>query len=409
MKHSIRESLLHWRGRLVPEELELGWMPFLFLGYLLFLFFPSIFPGVAGQDHGDVPYGPLGPTLASIAIFLPLYFLTYRSRGVRAILFMLAIASLCLVLLPVNAFANTYLIYAIAFAAFLDTDLWRRLAWVIAILSAFLTEILVLRVPLFVFALTAFIGVAVFFANHFQVENARKRVALKLSHDEVRRLAALAERERIGRDLHDLLGHTLSLIALKSELAGKLLARDAAAAHREIDEVTRVAREALSQVRHAVTGIRAAGLAAELASARQMLEADGVHFTHVLGDVELQTEQETVLALVVREAITNIQRHARARQARVVLDAGSRCVRLTIRDDGNGNAIVVGNGLRGMRERVEAIGGSLAIESEPGQGTCIAIELPLVGAAAWKVAEQQHPLAGMRRTGHDWRRAQTLD
>ncbi|MCB1578953.1 MAG: sensor histidine kinase, partial [Xanthomonadales bacterium] len=277
-------------------------MPFLFLGYLVFLFFPSVFPAVIGQSDRGVPYGLLGPTLASIAIFLPLYFLTYRSKGARAILCMLAIASLCLVLLPINAFANTYLIYAVAFAAFIDADLWRRLTWVIAMLSAFLVEILVLRIPLFVFALTAFISIAVFLANHFQVENSRKRVALKLSHDEVRRLAALAERERIGRDLHDLLGHTLSLIALKSELAGKLLARDTAAAHREIDEVSRVAREALSQVRDAVTGIRAAGLAAELASARQMLESDGVHFTYDLGDTELRTEQETVLAMVVREA-----------------------------------------------------------------------------------------------------------
>jgi two-component system sensor histidine kinase DesK len=392
MKHSIRTRLQHWRGRLVPEELELGWMPFLFLGYLVFLFFPSIFPKVIGQDYRDVPYGLLGPTLGSIAIFLPLYFLAYRSTGIRAILCMLAIASLCLVLLPINAFANTYLIYAIAIAAFVDADLWRRLTWVIAILLAFLIEILALRIPLFVFALTAFISIAVFFANHFQVENSRKRVALKLSHDEVRRLAALAERERIGRDLHDLLGHTLSLIALKSELAGKLLVRDAAAAHREIDEVTRVAREALSQVRRAVTGIRAAGLDAELASARQMLESDGVGFSHVLGDVDLQTEQETVLAMIVREATTNIQRHARARQARVVLEVKSGCARLTIVDDGNGNPIVVGNGLRGMRERIEAIGGSLSIESERGRGTCIGVELPLASASG-EAAEMRHPLA----------------
>ncbi|SFM96920.1 sensor histidine kinase [Dokdonella immobilis] len=377
MKHFIRKTLLHWRGRLVPEELELGWMPFLFLGYLAFLFFPSLFPNVIGQGYRDVPYGLLGPTLVSIAVFLPLYFLSYRSRGIRAVLCMLAIASLCLILLPTNAFANTYLIYAIAFAAFLDMDLWRRLTWVIAMLSAFLVEILVLRIPLFIFVLTSLIAIAVFFANHFQLENSRKRVALKLSHDEIGRLAALAERERIGRDLHDLLGHTLSLIALKSELAGKLLKRDTVAAHREIDEVTRVAREALSQVRRAVTGIRAAGLAAELASARQMLESDGVQFSYAVGEVDLQTEQETVLALVLREAATNIQRHARARHANAALEAKNGCARLSIRDDGNGNAIVVGNGLRGMRERVEAIGGRLGIESELGRGTRIAIDLPL--------------------------------
>src|SRR5690606_26372410 len=110
--------------------------------------------------------------------------------------------------------------------------------------------------------------------------NRERDAALRLSHEEVRRLAALAARERIGRGLHDLLGHTLSMVALKSDLAGRLLERDPAAARAEIDEVSRVARDALAQVRRAVTGIRAAGIAAELASARLLLEADGVAFDY---------------------------------------------------------------------------------------------------------------------------------
>ena len=163
-----------------------------------------------------------------------------------------------------------------------------------------------------------------FFGNHFFIENTRKRAELKLSHDEVRRLAALAERERIGRDLHDLLGHTLSMVALKSELAGKLLDRDPLAARREIDEVGRVARDALSQVRRAVSGIRAAGLAAELASAKLLLESDGVAFRYERADVALTPELETALALTLREAVTNIQRHARAQHAQVTLEAERR-------------------------------------------------------------------------------------
>jgi two-component system, NarL family, sensor histidine kinase DesK len=377
MARSFRARLLHWRGLLVPEELQLGWMPFFFLGYLAFLFLPFLFPNVSGQQRDGVPLGSLGPTLVSVAIFLPLYFLGYRSCGSRALLYMLAIAALSFALLPVNGFANTYLIYAIAFAALLDAGLWRRVAWMSVLLAAFLVEIMVLRIPVFVFAITAIISIAVFFANHFQIENSRKRVALKLSHDEVRRLAALAERERIGRDLHDLLGHTLSLIALKSELAGKLIGRDAGAASREIDEVTRVARDALSQVRRAVSGIRAAGLGAELASARQLLESDGIHFSYALDDVQLQTEMETVLALVVREAVTNIQRHARARRVEVALDATDQRVRLHVSDDGRGGDFVAGNGLRGMRERVEALGGALRIDAVRGKGTRIEVELEM--------------------------------
>lgn len=373
---NVMDVLRRGRNWLIPDELGLGKVPFYMLGYLAFLFMPMLFD-YTGSIARDGAGTTLWPTLATIVVFLPLYFAAYRSRGVRLLACILAIAALGYALLPVNPFANTYIIYALSFAAMVGHGLLRRLAWLTLILGLFLVEIVLLRFPLFVFAITAVIGVAVFFGNHFYAESARQRAELKLSHDEVRRLAALAERERIGRDLHDLLGHTLSLVALKSELAGKLVDRDLVAARREIDEVARVAREALGQVRRAVTGIRAAGLAAELASARLLLESDGIAFRYDLADVALPPELETVFALSVREAITNIQRHARAGRAEVALAAeGDRAV-LRIRDDGRGSAIVPGNGLSGMRERIEKLGGSLRIDSAPGKGTRIEARLPL--------------------------------
>lgn len=379
MMTTLHARLRHWRARLIPEELQLGWVPFYNLGFLLFLFMPALFDyrGKTEMYWVGMPAGILWPTLATVAVFLPLYFMAHRSGGRSPIACMLAIAALGFLLLPVNPFANTYIIYAVAFVAQIGRGLAPRLLWVAAVLVAFLLEVVLIRYPIFIFALTAIIGVAVFFSNHFYAENARKRAELKLSHDEVRRLAALAERERIGRDLHDLLGHTLSLIALKSELAGKLFERDPLAARREIDDVTRVARDALAQVRRAVSGIRAAGLAAELASARLLLEADGIAFQYALDDVALPAEIETVCALSVREAITNIQRHARAKNVEVKLASGNGQAILGIRDDGRGNAIVPGNGLSGMRERVEALAGSLRIDSKPGAGTRIEVRLPL--------------------------------
>jgi two-component system sensor histidine kinase DesK len=207
--------------------------------------------------------------------------------------------------------------------------------------------------------------------------NQEKDAALKLSHDEVRRLAALAERERIGRDLHDLLGHTLSLVALKSELAGKLVERDPKGARRELDEVTRVAREALTQVRSAVTGIRAAGIAAELASARLLLELDGVAFRYALAPVALPPPLETVLAMTLREAVTNIQRHARATSASATFEVVGSQIVLRVVDDGRGGTIAPGNGLCGMRERIEALGGRLRVDSVPARGTTVEASLPL--------------------------------
>jgi two-component system sensor histidine kinase DesK len=202
---------------------------------------------------------------------------------------------------------------------------------------------------------------------------------MRRSEEEITRLAKLAERERIGRDLHDLLGHTLSLVALKSELAARLLDTDVGATRRELHDVSRVARDALAQVRRAVTGIRAAGLAAELASAKLLLESDGIAFDYDTAPGELPQDAEWVLALTLREAVTNIQRHARARSASVGLAFEGRDTVLRIRDDGRGGAIAPGNGLGGMRERIEALGGQLRVDSVPGRGTCVEARLPRVG------------------------------
>jgi two-component system sensor histidine kinase DesK len=160
-------------------------------------------------------------------------------------------------------------------------------------------------------------------------------------------------------------------------LAKRLLDRDPQAARREIAEVERVAREALAQVRSAVTGIRAAALVSELASAHLLLESAGVAFDYRAPESTLPADIETALALVLREAVTNIQRHARATQAQVefALEGDRACMR--VRDDGRGGIGAQGNGLTGMRERIETMGGTLAIHSERGHGTKLEIVLPL--------------------------------
>ena len=388
MSPSPKSLLLRWRARLIPESHGLGWMPFFMLGYLLFLFMPIV---LSWLGESTVWRGPLprilGPTLLSIGLFLPIYFAAYRMTGIPALLCTLGIAGIGYALLPFNAFANAYTIYAVGFAAMLGSTLWRRWGLTMTILGGFLFEIFVLDYPIFIFLITLVISVGVFFGNHHFVESNRKRAELKISHDEVRRLAALAERERIGRDLHDLLGHTLSLVALKSELAGKLLQRgDSAdareAAHREIVEVSRVARDALSQVRSAVTGIRATGIAVELVSAKLLLESDDIGFVSAvaagcLDDGALPASVETALAMTVREAVTNIQRHAGAQQARMELKIEANDAVLCIVDDGRGGAIVPGNGLAGMRERIEALGGRLRIDARNGEGTHLEVRVPL--------------------------------
>src|SRR5690606_23327137 len=173
-------------------------------------------------------------------------------------------------------------------------------------------------------AITAAVGAMVLSGTAYARVDALRNAQLRLSQEEVQRLARSAERERIGRDLHDLLGHTLSLVAMKSELALKLFERDPAQARRQMAGVERIPRDALVQVRRAVSGIRAAGIETELAGARLGLLSAGVRLDYRLQPLSLPVETETVLALAVREAVTNVMRHASASRVEVELVADGR-------------------------------------------------------------------------------------
>jgi len=166
------------------------------------------------------------------------------------------------------------------------------------------------------------------------------------------------------------------VIALKSELASKLMERDPQRAGNEIREVEQIARQALSEVRDTIRGYRAKGLAAELAQAKITLETAGLTVQcDAASSVQLPPMQESVLALAVREAVTNVVRHAQARTCRLRLEQENGSCRLEIQDDGRGGSSLEGNGLRGMRERVQMLGGTLERISD--DGTTLTITLPV--------------------------------
>ncbi|MGH8282341.1 MAG: sensor histidine kinase, partial [Gammaproteobacteria bacterium] len=232
-----------------------------------------------------------------------------------------------------------------------------------------------LNIELLVYIL--FFVVILGLANLYFGEMNRKNRALKLSQEEIRKLAAGAERERIGRDLHDLLGHTLTLITVKAELAAKLAERDLAGAAREIRDVERISREALAQVREAVGGYRSSGLTGELANARVALTAANVKLAEKVEPPNLSPAQDSALAMVLREAVTNVVRHSGAQHCRIRLENHNDQLRLLIEDDGRGGKVREGNGLRGMRERLQALSGQLEIASDQA-GTRLAILLPAI-------------------------------
>jgi len=386
---SVADFMRSVRRQILPKHLDdLGWAPVWSLLYLGFLFM-----------NWEVSQDWLRPTLVSIAIFLPVYFRCYWLTGWRQLAHLAAIASLAFALVPFNKCAHTYLIYASIFLPFSGLPLRTSLALILGGIALYTGELYLLNVDAKAIAIivgvTLIVSVAVCAANTAHREKRLRQAELKLSHDEIRRLAALAERERIGRDLHDLLGHTLSLITLKSELAARLFDRDPLAARREIVDVERVARDALGQVRRAVAGIRAAGLSAELASAHLLLESGGVRLEYETPETAaLPSDIETIFALTIREAVTNIQRHARATEARVTLAVAPREARLVVEDNGCGGVIAPGNGLTGMRERLRALGGDLIIASERGRGTRLEARVVLAVvdlAAAAQVCGKDEP------------------
>ena len=349
---------------------EYKYMPYLNLVYLMFLFLPLFFNPKFNSTHIIV-------TLASLAIFLPLHFMSYRTGGRHMIFIASAMVLLCFAVLPFNYGANTYLIYGVISAAYVFKAR-NALLFVLAALVLMAIQTFWLKLHIMFFATTAVMASMLVFYTLYSRSIERSNQSLKLSQQEVQRLAQSAERERIGRDLHDVLGHTMSLIVMKSELASRLFDRDPNAAAVQIREVEKVARDALGQIRETIAGIRLAGLEAELANARLSLLSADIQLHYQLAPIELAPEVETVLALAVREAVTNIIRHSNARQVEIELASNRNNLQLQISDDGKKALVTPGHGLTGMRERLELLGGRLEIDTGPYGGVRLNLSCPIL-------------------------------
>jgi two-component system, NarL family, sensor histidine kinase DesK len=199
------------------------------------------------------------------------------------------------------------------------------------------------------------------------------------ARDELARNAVAEERLRFARDLHDLLGHSLSLIALKSELAGRLAERDPVRAQAEMADVEATARRALAEVRDAVSGYRQVSLAQAVAEARSALSAAGIPLRGPARIPSLPGKVDGVLGWVVREATTNVLRHSGASQVTVELATDDASAVLTVTDDGRGPVGVLarGAGLTGLGERVEALGGRLDAGPAGARGFRLRADLPV--------------------------------
>jgi two-component system, NarL family, sensor histidine kinase DesK len=201
---------------------------------------------------------------------------------------------------------------------------------------------------------------------------------LEATRAQVAELAANEERLRLSRDLHDVLGANLSLIALKSQLARKLLGRDREQAEDEVRDIESVARTSLQEARAAVQGLRRASMASELERARETLATAGIEL-EVTGVETLPAGVEALLGFVVREGVTNVVRHSHARRCEIVVRRMNGVAALELRDDGMGGAPAAdqGTGLRGLAERMAEAGGTLEAGPADRRGFRVIARLPI--------------------------------
>jgi two-component system, NarL family, sensor histidine kinase DesK len=351
----------------VLKDKDHGWSPLLWVVYLGFFFIDPV------VSHASARIWLLD--LSGAAVFLILYFGLFFLECPRALVHIGGMVALGLLFQPINDGATTFFIFAAAMLPFcIETQIGAVIGLaIIGLLGA--AEGFLLHVNSWTLFFSSLFPIFIGAGNTFFAERNRMNHKLRKANEEIEQLAKVAERERIARDLHDVLGHTLSVITLKSELAGKLMDRDPERAGKEISEVSEISRQALSDVRDAIRGYRAKGLAAELAQAKSTLETAGLAVQcDAASTVKLPAMQESVLSLAVREGVTNVVRHAHARSCRLRLEQYNGSCRLEIQDDGLGSFSEEGNGLRGMRERVEMIGGTLVREMQA--GTKLTITVP---------------------------------
>ncbi len=347
---------------------NLSWR-FSTLAWLAFLAVPLV--------HADAKM--IGATALSILLFVPAYIATEESTGAKLWLSRIWTFCIGMALFPFNPFAHTYFLYA-GFPgnrASTRESICLIFCGLVASYGYFAYRHLDAMYYVLMSVLLLGAGGAILLS---QVQR-RAAEVVALKDKEIVELARIAERERIARDLHDVLGHTLSLVALKADLALRLLQTDQSRSAAEMADVSSIARKALSDVRLTIGGIQRVSWEEGLQTALALLDAANltVHVDASQG-AALDPLSQTVFAHVLIEASTNISRHSSASKVSFMLNQGEDAVALTVQDNGAGVVSKEGNGLHGLRVRLEAAGGSLEVlNTMPGLRLTARLPAPRTG------------------------------
>ncbi|WP_173918265.1 sensor histidine kinase [Halobacillus sp. Marseille-Q1614] len=322
-------------------------------------------------------------------VMILLFFLSYRlsfishSRSVYVWVSIEMAISITMTLLYGYIYFALFLAFFIGsiqkFSGFLTLYIVHLVTTIAAITTVFLTqnEALFPQLP---FVIICVIGVILLpFTMYSRIKREKLEGQLEDANKKISQLMVVEERERIARDLHDTLGQKLSLIGLKSDLAGKLIEKKPEAAQKEIHDINQTARTALNEVREMVSNMRRAKLEEEILRVQQMLEAAEIKFR--VDHTQLPSPPplvENVLSMCLRESVTNVVKHSKATECELSFKQTAEDFEMQIKDNGTGfnskQISLEGHGLQGMRERLEFVNGSLDITSH--KGTRITIRVP---------------------------------
>lgn len=350
---------------------NLGWK-FFNLAYLGIYFTGWFWQPVGSSDVLAI--------VVAIAVFMPIYFHAFERSAPAFIPHIIAMELICWALLPFAGVHGVFHVYACVQSAF-QRPARRALVLIGSLTAAYIGYASLRGLPLFQIGFDVMFGLLIGIACIAGAEGIEREGRLRRSRVLERQRATLAERERIAHDLHDLLGHTLTMVALKSELASKLMTRDPERARGEIADVADAARNALKDIRAAVYDMTATTVDTEIALARNALDAAGVTLEVVNNLPDITPPMGKALGLTIREATTNIVRHSRADAARIDIDRQDGRLQLSVSDNGvaDERSASEGAGLAGLRQRIAALGGETTIRRQ--QGMQILVSLPLNAGA----------------------------
>jgi two-component system sensor histidine kinase DesK len=352
---------------LLPKNRDHGWAPYVWLVFLAFFFWQP----VVGHAHAQ----EWAITLGAVALFAVLYFGVFWVKAPWTYLLMIGMAGEGMALANHNPSSSVFIIFCSSFIPWVFGTPKKAVLALLALVAVIAIDAVVFHTPSGFWAVSIVVALGVAGSNIHFAEKNRADAKLRMAHEEIEHLAKVAERERIARDLHDVLGHTLSLIIVKSTLAGKLIDRHPEKAKDEIADIEKASRDAMADIRSTLRGYSSYKISDEIQRAKLTLASAGILADSDTVDINMSPAQESVVALIMREAVTNVVRHSHARTCRLKLAAESGSCVLSVEDDGRGGVQTEGNGLRGMRERIEALGGTLVRDTAA--GTKLRFEFPL--------------------------------